>query len=284
MLPRLALLAAVLGLFPGCAGRWISFPSADLEPRLDLSAELYRPAGSPPFPAVVLLHGCHGVLPTTHAWARWLQDRGYIALVVDSWRPRNIASGLRRGCLADEPDLPPRERFADAIGALAYLQARGDVDPARVGVMGWSNGGAYALRVIAAERLARARRLGIAVPELTFRAAVAFYPGGCGPSTRDRPTAPLLVLIGGADDWTPAGPCEAMGRAMAERGADVSVVVYPGAYHYFDVEGQAKAELPHVGNDHRPGGEGATVAYDPAADTDARVRVAGFLTRHLGPR
>lgn len=279
---RLLTLVLVLVGLGGCAGRWVSFPSADLEQRLDLRAEIYRPRGTSPFPAVVLLHGCHGVSSSTHAWGRWLQDRGYVALVVDSWGPRNIATGLRRGCLADEPDLPPRERFADALGGLRYLQGRGDVDPANVAVMGWSNGGAYALRVIAAERLARARRLGIAVPEPAFRAAVAFYPGGCGPSRRDGPTAPLLVLIGGADDWTRAGPCEAMGEAMRARGADATVVVYPGAYHYFDVEGQARTFLTHVGNDNRPDGEGATVAHDPAADADARRRVAAFLARHLG--
>lgn len=33
-------------------------------------------------------------------------------------------------------------------------------------------------------------------------------------------------------------------------------MIYPGAYHYFDVEGQRLEVLPHVGNDSRPGGRG----------------------------
>src|SRR5574340_474344 len=39
--------------------------STDHATAADFTARLYRPAGGGPFPAVVLLHGCHGVLPAT---------------------------------------------------------------------------------------------------------------------------------------------------------------------------------------------------------------------------
>jgi dienelactone hydrolase len=191
---------------------------------------------------------------------------------------------LREGCRAEEPDLAPRERFVDALGALRFLQGRSDVDPARVGVIGWSNGGAFAMGVVLASRLERARERGIVLPEPGFRAAVAVYPGGCRSGLRDVLGQPLLLLIGGADDWTLPGPCAELVDGLRRRGGQADIVVYPGAYHYFDLDGQAKTVLPDVGNANRPGGAGATVAFDPTASADARRRVAEFFTRHLGGR
>jgi dienelactone hydrolase len=120
------------------------------------------------------------------------------------------------------------------------------------------------------------------LPVPGFAAAVAVYPGGC-PSLRDQLVVrPLLVLAGGADDWTPAAGCEDMVTRMRARGADASIVVYPGAYHYFDVIDQPLAYLPRVGNDTKPGGRGATVSYQPEAAADTQRRVQEFLGRHLG--
>ncbi|MBI3827394.1 MAG: dienelactone hydrolase family protein [Candidatus Rokubacteria bacterium] len=94
--------------------------------------------------------------------------------------------------------------------------------------------------------LERARARGVAVPEPGFAAAVGVYPGTCGPFTPELVVRPLLVLIGEADDWTVARRCVEMVEAMRARGAEASIVLYPGAYHYFDIEGQAKAYLADV--------------------------------------
>ena len=55
------------------------------------------PEGSPPFPAVVILHGCNGVSQNTRVWARRLASWGYTALIVDSFRPRGIDNVCGRG-------------------------------------------------------------------------------------------------------------------------------------------------------------------------------------------
>lgn len=138
--------------------------------------------------------------------------------------------------------------------------------------------------VVLASRLERARERGIALPEVGFRAAVAVYPGGCRAGRNDVLGRPLLILIGGDDDWTLPGPCLELVDGLRGRGGEADIVVYPGAYHYFDLEGQAKAFVAEVGNDNRPGGAGATVAFDAAAAADARRRVAEFFARHLGGR
>jgi dienelactone hydrolase len=69
--------------------------------------------------------------------------------------------------------------------------------------------------------------------------------------------------------------------AMRSRGSDASIVIYPGAYHYFDVEGQRLEVLAEVENESKPGGHGATVSYQPAAAATAYRQVEAFFARHL---
>jgi dienelactone hydrolase len=277
-MPRHAWAAVAASVLLAACAPAVSFPNATPgAPRAIPAAEV-RPHGTGPFPAVILMHGCHGVSASTREWAHWFRERGYVALVVDSWTPRRI----RDGCVPG-PDIPPTERFDDAVGALRWLRSRAYVDPQRVGVMGWSNGGVFAMSVINGPSLERARARGVEVPAPGFAAAVALYPGGCYSLVNERVVRPLLLLIGDADDWTLASECARMVEAMRGRGADASIVLYPGAVHYFDVVGQPRTVLPEVENRNKPGGCcGASVGYDAAADADARTRVEAFLARHLG--
>jgi dienelactone hydrolase len=274
-------LVLVAALVAGCATSRVSFLNATPSTPLAVPAETYRPDGPGPFPAVVLLHGCEGVSENSRRWARWLRGRGYLALVVDSWTPR----GLKETCSFTVDDPPNTARFDDAIGALRYLHTMTDVDRRRIGVVGWSNGGVFAMAVVNGPSLERAKARGVVVADPGFAAAVVIYPGGCKSLTNERAVRPLLVVIGEADDWTRAPTCVAMVDAMRAKGADVSIEVLPGAYHYFDFEGLARTVLPAVGNDNRPGGCcGATVAFDAAAFATARRRVAEFFGYHLRAR
>jgi dienelactone hydrolase len=268
----------------GCAGR-VGFPNATPDQPVRLQGVLVRPSGPvAPAPAVVLMHGCHGVSAQTNRWARWLADRGYVALTVDSFGSRE----LRGDCQGDETgkaDLPNTARFDDAVGALRFLQAQPFVRPDRVAVIGWSQGGVFAMAAVNGPSLDRARARGVLLPTPGFAAAVGIYPGGCPSLAHERVVRPLLVLIGANDDWTPARFCLDMARNMRAHGADVTVEVYPDAVHYFDVEGQPRAFLDDVDNQEKPGG-GATVGYQPAAAAAAYRDVERYLDRHLraGPR
>jgi dienelactone hydrolase len=278
----LELAIVLLLLSPGCAARDGTSPVrfTNLTPGAPVSidATLVRPAGDGPFPAVVQLHGCEGLKPRSYRWAHRLAERGYVSLVVDSYGPRGVKADCRTG-----PDEPPiTARFDDAMGALRYLQAQSFVRPDRIAAIGWSQGGVYAMAVINGPSLERATQRGVELPAVGFAAAIAFYPGGCKSLIDERVIRPLLVLIGGADDWTPAATCQQMADAMATRGADVSIVVYPGAYHYFDVEGRELTVLAEVENELKPGGFGATVSYQAAAAADAKWQVEAFLAKHLG--
>jgi dienelactone hydrolase len=262
----------------GCASSNSSFQNATPSTPLTVPAWELRPSGSGPFPAVVLMHGCAGVSPSNHEWSRWFRDQGYVALLVDSWGPRRVGAS----CSPSLPDVPNTERFDDAVGALRYLQAKPYVDPARIGIIGWSNGGVFALSLVNAPSLERARLRGVVVPEPGFRASIAFYPGGCYSLVDELVIRPLLVMIGDADDWTDPGPCVAMVEAMRRRGADARIVLYPRAYHYFDVIGQPRTYLAEVANHNKPNECcGATVAFDPGAFADSRRRVSEFFGYHL---
>ena len=274
---RLALVAVVAtAVMAGCAGK-IAFDNVTPGTPQRIEGKLYKPDGGGPFPALVLLHGCQGVVRQTQTWAHWLRERGYVALVTDSFGPRNDPADCKGG----DDSGPSTARFDDAIGALRYLQAQPFVIPDRVASFGWSQGGLFAMSVINGPTLERARARGVTLPRAGYAAAIAMYPGGCEAYVKELVIRPLLLLIGGADNWTPPQYCREMASAMKARGADVTLVEYPGAYHYFDVVGQKKEVLKDIEQPYTPGTFGVTVAYDPAAAADASRRLEDFLTRTL---
>jgi len=274
---RLALVAVVAtAVMAGCAGK-IAFDNVTPGSPQRIEGKLYKPDGRGPFPALVLLHGCQGVVRQTQTWAHWLRERGYVALVTDSFGPRNDPADCKGG----DDSGPSTARFDDAIGALRYLQAQPFVIPDRVASFGWSQGGLFAMSVINGPTLERARARGVTLPRAGYAAAIAMYPGGCEAYVKELVIRPLLLLIGGADNWTPPQYCREMAAAMKARGADVTLVEYPGAYHYFDVVDQKKEVLKDIEQPYTPGTFGVTVAYDPAAAADASRRLEDFLTRTL---
>jgi dienelactone hydrolase len=191
--------------------------------KLSTTVEGYfsKPDGAGPFPAIVYLHGCNGLSRTTRARiAALLTSWGYISLAVDSFTSRGIKEACNGG-------MPARQ--SDALGALLYLSSLPSVDAKRIAVVGSSQGGIIALRLASTQDV----RL-FAIPEdLKFKAAVAYYPL-CGVASRQL-AIPTIILIGELDDWTPAKDCERWMALRAGKGAPVKLVVYPGAYHAFDV-------------------------------------------------
>lgn len=232
-------------------------------------------------PALVLLHGCSGMVnargqfpPARRDWAEHFARAGFMALAVDSFRPRGVGSVCE---LKERPADPWHVRAADAYAALDYLVRRADVDPENVFVIGWSHGGSTVLGVVRPE--ARGQR----ASGPPFRAAVAFYPG-CNRPLRQphyRTTMPLLILHGEADDWVPAAPCVELAHKLQHAPFPVTTIVYPGAHHGFDARGGAVRWLPNIYNPGMPGERGAHVgAHEPSwlQAVDATDR---FLAQHL---
>jgi dienelactone hydrolase len=164
-----------------------------------LKAVLFRPEGNGPFPAVVGLHNCTGlmnragVMGTRYSdWAERLSRNGFAVLLPDSNRSRGLGSqcGAR-----SRPVRVDRELVADANAARLWLQRQPWVAADRISLLGWSSGANAALWAV---------RTRIPVTEgPDFRSAVAFYPGcrRLGVSAWSA-RVPTLILIGRADEMT----------------------------------------------------------------------------------
>src|SRR5437763_1533086 len=111
---------------------------------------VFRPTGSGRHPAVVMLHGRAGpysslargtynasTLSKRHRfWGEFWAERGYIALLVDSFGPRGFWQGFPKHSYEDRPSEVSEQtvRPLDAYGALAYLRGRPDVLADRIGL------------------------------------------------------------------------------------------------------------------------------------------------------
>lgn len=216
------------------------------------------PEGDGPFPAVVLLHGCAGLQPNNFRWARFLNRHGYLTLILDSFGPRSHA----RNCSRDFDQSTLSDRQLDTIGAHTYLVSRPDVDPERIALMGWSQGATVALELVGQK------------PDRSlqgFEAVVAFYPY-CMPEMAI--TKPALIMIGDADDWSPANRCREL-TDRSEPGGLINLVVYHRAFHAFDI-----IELFDGTVIQGPGGE-HWIKYDPRAYQDSMFQVQSFLLQNL---
>jgi dienelactone hydrolase len=262
---------------------------------------LLKPDGTGPFPAVVIMHDCSGLGPRSSGsplrWARELVDSGYVILMPDSFSTRGHAGGVCTNASPSRNDVAPARRVADAYAALAHLRTLPYVDKARIGLMGGSHGGATTLAAMAApekerEPLAREKRSG-------FRAAISLYPncaarmgswravrpaGTTGPNFQYtgvyEPVAPLLILIGEIDDWTPAEPCRKLTESAREAEYPVSIKVYPGAHHGFDSNNPINFNPARV-NGNSPSGRGATTGGDRKAWDDSVREVIAFFAHHV---
>lgn len=176
-------------------------------------------------PAVIILHGSSGVNRGERVWARRMNAQGYASFVVDSFTGRGI-----RNTENDQAQLSMTADIADAYAALRLLATDPRIDKQRIAVMGFSRGGVAAL-YSSLEPFHLAATDG----NLRFAAHVAFYPS-CGISYDSAHVdgAPVLMLVGGKDNYTPAAPCIAYADKLRSKGAQVTLKEYPDAYHGFD--------------------------------------------------
>jgi dienelactone hydrolase len=251
--------------------------------------EVQKPTGSGPFPAVVIAHDCSGLNhPSSGAparWARELVSKGYVVLIPDSFSTRGFPAGVCTDARPGRDTVNPAHRARDTYATLAHARTLPYVDGKRVGIMGGSHGGSTTLASMLAPDsdatpLAAERRAG-------FKAGIALYPS-CTPGGRTwhtasgiyRPIAPLLILIGEKDDWTPAPPCQKLADAARAAGHPVSIKIYPGAHHSFDSSNPIRYVATRI-NSNAPGGRGATTGGDPSAWSDAIDQVLKFFGEHL---
>jgi len=200
-----------------------------------------RHDGNRKLPAVLILHGSGGVDARGDFYEAALNKAGIATLQIDMWQARHYTTAGQRPAAISLT-------YPDAFSALQFLSQQPNIDPARIGVLGFSWGGLVSMG--AAELLYS----GVYGNGLTFKAHVAHYPACYGWNNtaalkmlRTTPAqfgvqwlnltgAPVLIEVGTQDDYdNGSGPCEALAASVnPSNGGVVSVNAYPGATHAWD--------------------------------------------------
>jgi dienelactone hydrolase len=232
------------------------------------------PDAGGPTAAVVICHGSDGVDGRGEFHAAALNAAGIATLEIDMWAARGTARGA-----AARPR-SPAETLPDAFAAKAFLGAQPEVDPARIGIMGFSWGGVVTL--LAATKQTQ----GLAGGAPGFRGHVALYPV-CwayeqvpGLSLADLTGAPVLIQTGDADTYDdPDGLDQLLARLPEASRAVIRGVTHPGAGHGFDRD--LPAQTIHDPFAHKGQGGPVVMAFHREAAQRARELTVEFFRESL---
>ena len=259
----------------------ITIPAPHLGDDKPLRAQWFAPeAGKTSGAAAILLHGCGGLgangsLNARHKAAKdWLLERGIAVVFPESFTSRQF----EEVCTVKMQSRTIRQidRVEDVIAAHAWLKKQPGIDAKKIVLWGWSHGGSTVLNTVTHKPV-----LGDFSADVKFAEAIAFYPG-CSPFAKDnspqRISSPLTLFMGEADDWTPAAPCAAFAARLKNNDQNVSLTLYPGAFHDFDNPAgkfRVRTEVPNGVNV----GKGVTVGPDSKAREDAMARIDALLVK-----
>src|SRR5271166_2484483 len=180
---------------------------------------LYTPQGKGPFPALVVIHEWWGLNDWVQEEASKLADQGYVALAID----------LYRGKVATTPDeaheimrgVPQGRASRDLLAASSYLRSQKNIDPKRVGSIGWCMGGGYSLD--------------LALNDPKLKTAVINYGHlATDDSTLKKINASILGIFGGQDRGIPVADVNKFESQLKALGKTVEIHIFPDAGHGFE--------------------------------------------------
>jgi carboxymethylenebutenolidase len=212
-----------------------------------VSGYLALPDGAGRHPAIVVIHEWWGLNDWVKEQAQKFAQQGYVALAVDLYRgqvasDQGHAHELARG-------LPQDRAVRDLVAAFDYLASRPDVDPAKIGSVGWCMGGGYSLLLAENE------------PKLAA-CAVNYGAMPTDPAIIQKIQAPVLGNFGAEDRGITPDAVHDFESAMKAASKTIDVKIYDGAGHAFE-------------NPNNKAG------YRPDAATDAWARMLGFFGKTL---
>jgi len=208
-----------------------------------------------PRPGIVVFGEWWGLNDYQKRRARQLAELGYVAFAADMYGGGRIAAdAAEAGTLMNALFADMEATGAKVRAAVEQLARRPEVDPSRVGAMGYCLGGALSLH---------AARLGLALR------GVASFHGSLGKTHPAKPgdvKARVLVCHGEDDAFVSAEEQAGFRQEMDDLGVDYRFIAYPGAKHGFTnpdaTENGSKYNLP--------------LAYNEAVDRESWQEMKAF--------
>ena len=156
------------------------------------------------------------------------QKAGFATFELKSFKSRDIESTV-----GSQVEVTTAMMILDAYRALEKLSEHPNIDKNKVSITGWSLGGAVSLFS------AWLPIKNAITKKVSFASHLPIYPP-CfvDPENTDFTDAPIHILIGENDNWTPAKPCTEFVKKINKKG-NIGLTIYPNAHHSFD----SKSEL-----------------------------------------
>jgi dienelactone hydrolase len=189
-------------------------------------------------PGVLVIHEAWGENQHARDQAVRLAKAGYVGFALDMYGKGKVTTHLddAKAFMAEASKDPAvvRARFEAARN---LLEEQPQVDPKRIGAVGYCFGGNVALN------MARAGEDLAAVA--TFHAAVPSADQPVSGKVKPR----ILINTGGADPLVPRAQVDAFVKELKDSGADIRVITYPNARHSFTNPEAAKAGIDALAYD-----------------------------------
>jgi dienelactone hydrolase len=177
------------------------------------------------YPLIIGVAGSMGWRKHHLDYLKMYQEQGYATFQLNSFKSRGITSTV-----GSQDEVTIAAVILDAYRALEKLSKHPKINRDKVALTGWSLGGGVTL-------FAGWLPLKEAITDqVSFAAHLAFYPP-CfiNPENLSFTKAPIHILIGEADNWTPAKPCIDLVEKLSDK-TNISITTYPDAHHGFDSE------------------------------------------------
>ena len=177
------------------------------------------------YPLIIGVAGSMGWRKHHLDYLKMYQEEGYATFQLNSFKSRGITSTV-----GSQDEVTIAAVILDAYKALEQLSKHPKINRDKVALTGWSLGGGVTL-------FAGWMPLKEAITDqVSFAAHLAFYPP-CfiNPENLSFTKAPIHILIGEADNWTPAKPCVNLVEKLSDK-TNISIITYPDAHHGFDSE------------------------------------------------
>ena len=215
-----------------------------------MSTFIYKPKGKGPHPAVIVLPVRSGMNQYSKNWSAKLAKKGYVTLTV------NYRTG------GGWPDVNVGEAYD-------YLKELPEVDPKRIGLVGFSFGGQRALEIV--------YEWANGYPPRPILGMVMYYPGSNIPfPNTDVP--PILFLHGDSDEvrWQEISDyC----KETKKEGRVCEYKIYKNTTHSFTH--RTKYTRRYKGESVTHAMKRRRWKHNPSAERDAFARSVKFLQKHL---